>query len=551
MYNEFFGFKDKPFKLVPDPEYLFLSKNHQKALNHFSKAVSNGEEFVKITGEVGTGKTTLCKTLLHNLKGSMQSAYISDPNPEPLQLLKTINYELGIDSAPDNIQDLTDLLRTFFIEASAAGEKTLLIIDEAQKLSIEDLNQLNLLSQLEFTREKLLQIFIGKTAQCKDFLSTLDELSEAVYISKPKQKQVQFLKDVNEAFGINAEPESTKDLIDILNVFLLGKKAASKKVLLVIDESQDLSDEVLEQLDHFSKLESTQKKLLQIFLVGQPELDDLLLSSQASQLKQRITTKYQLTQLDLQGTEAYINHRISLASNGNGVSFDKLSFSAIYDYSLGNPRLINIACDRVLLKAFSSDSSQVTNSITKETLNDLTGTQEDKTPLKEFRIPRFAVASAALVPLIIALLYFANKQPGDISQPQLKAPGATQKQGLQLDSLPAGNALDSLNKTTSMGDDKHLPGKSSSEGAAHAVHAGAFATSSQARWRLRNIKTLGFPGFMYTDKTKQGQNVYVVIAGNYETADLANEASQKLNKEGYDNFIVVAEGLRNEGAVQK
>ena len=152
MYNKFFGFKEKPFKLVPNPEYLFLSKSHEEALGHLTYAISHGDGFVEITGEVGTGKTTLCRVFLEGLDKSIEAAYIFNPKLDAMQLLKAINDEFGIDSKPDNTKDLIDILNRFLIEKKAAGQKVLVLIDEAQNLSLEVLEHLRLLSNLETTQ---------------------------------------------------------------------------------------------------------------------------------------------------------------------------------------------------------------------------------------------------------------------------------------------------------------------------------------------------------------------------------------------------------------
>jgi general secretion pathway protein A len=297
MYNKFFGFKEKPFKLVPNPEYLFLSKSHEEALAHLSYAISHGDGFVEIIGEVGTGKTTLCRVFLDNLETSIEAAYIFNPKLDALQLLKVINDEFGIDSTPDN----------------------------------------------------------------------------------------------------------TKDLIDRLNTFLIEKKSAGRKVLVLIDEAQNLSLEVLEQLRLLSNLETTQEKLLQIILVGQPELGEMLASHQLRQLGQRITINCQLTPLTFQETKDYIKHRIALASHRAGPPFDNNSLRAIYEYSRGIPRLINIVCDRALLNAFSRNSFKITGAITKEAITELTR-QKIKPPHRQ-RIPGYAALSVIALALLGAALY--------------------------------------------------------------------------------------------------------------------------------------------------
>jgi general secretion pathway protein A len=336
MYNKFFGFKEKPFKLVPNPEYLFLSKSHEEALAHLTYAISQGEGFVEITGEVGTGKTTLCRVFLENLDKSIEAAYIFNPKLDALQLLKAINDELGIDSAPDN----------------------------------------------------------------------------------------------------------TKDLIDRLNVFLIKKKVAGHKVLVLVDEAQNLSLEVLEQLRLLSNLETTQEKLLQIILVGQPELGDMLSSHQLRQLGQRITINCRLLPLTYEETRDYISHRIALASHRAGPPFDKASYRAIYDYSGGIPRLINIACDRILLNAFSRNSFNITGPITREALSELTRKKAAR-PHNWLHAPAgLAILAAIFIPLIILLLYLANGQQtrspasstppsGQAAQAEITPPVPEKKQVLE------------------------------------------------------------------------------------------------------------------------
>ena len=308
MYNKFFGFKEKPFKLVPDPEYLFLSRSHEEALAHLTYAISHGDGFMEITGEVGTGKTTLCRAFLGSLDTTFEAAYIFNPRLDALQLLKAINDEFGIDSKASN----------------------------------------------------------------------------------------------------------TKDLIDVLNRFLIDKKAAGQKVLVLIDEAQNLSLEVLEQLRLLSNLETTQEKLLQIILVGQPELGDMLSSHQLRQLGQRITINCQLAPLTFQEAKDYIRHRISLASHRAGPSFDKASYRVIYEYSRGIPRLINIACDRILLNAFGRNSFNITGSISKEAIKELKRKRKDHSPGWLQEHPGFVIVSALVISFAIVTLYLFYGQPPKI-----------------------------------------------------------------------------------------------------------------------------------------
>ncbi|WP_083456354.1 ExeA family protein [Desulfosarcina cetonica] len=268
MYNRFFGLKERPFKLVPNPAYLFLSRIHEEVLAHLNYAVKYGEGFVEITGEVGTGKTTLCRMFLENLGEDTEAAYIFNPKLDALQLLKAINDEFGIPTA---------------------------------------------------------------------------------------------------------DTDSLKTLIDRLNAFLLDKMAQGTRVILLIDEAQNLSADVLEQLRLLSNLETTTSKLLQIILVGQPELGALLESDALRQLSQRITLSCHLIPLTSAETRAYIQHRLHIASQKTVLEFTRAAYRSIFKYTGGVPRLINIACDRALLTAFSLGRTRVTNGIVRQAIRELDG----------------------------------------------------------------------------------------------------------------------------------------------------------------------------------
>ena len=265
MYENFFSFREKPFKLVPNPAYLFLSRSHEEALAHLNYALAQGDGFVEITGEVGTGKTTLCRAFLDTLEPDTHVAYIFNPRLGPKQLIKAINDELGIKYDTNN----------------------------------------------------------------------------------------------------------TKDLIDQLNAFLMRKKTERKKVILLIDEAQNLDRNVLEQLRLLSNLETNKEKLLQIILVGQPELSDILDSHDLRQLGQRIALRYYLTPLNFNETVEYIRYRISIASQKSSIKFTRSAFRQIFRYSGGIPRVINIACDRALLTAFGLNQHKITGRITREAIREL------------------------------------------------------------------------------------------------------------------------------------------------------------------------------------
>lgn len=272
MYNHFFGFKEKPFKLVPNPDYLFLSKSHEEALAHLKYAAVNGEGFVEILGEVGSGKTLLCRAFLEKLDANTESAYIFNPKMDAMDLLKSINDE----------------------------------------------------------------------------------------------------------FDILSDQDSIKALIDTLNAFLMEKRAEGKKVILLIDEAQNLNKEVLEQIRLLSNLETTKDKLLQIILVGQPELGEMLRSYDLRQIGQRISLRCRLRPLSYQETNAYIQHRIHLASKKQVAIFSRNAIRKIYKYSNGNPRLINITCDRALLTAYGFNCHTISSRIAKVAIIELSNHGEIK-----------------------------------------------------------------------------------------------------------------------------------------------------------------------------
>lgn len=267
MYKNFFGFKERPFKLVPNPAYLFLSRSHEEAMAHLTYAMKQGDGFVEITGEVGTGKTTICRA----------------------------------------------------------------------------------------------------------FLESLDENTEAAYIFNPKLDSIQLIKAVNDEFGISSDADNIKDLIDTLNSFLIEKRAEGKNVILLIDEAQGLNKEVLEQLRLLSNLETTNHKLLQIILVGQPELGEKLDSRELRQLSQRISLSCRLIPLNYRETKEYIQHRINIASQKPGVKFTRTAYRYIYKYSRGIPRSINIVCGRALLTAFGLDQQRITGKIISTSIKELAG----------------------------------------------------------------------------------------------------------------------------------------------------------------------------------
>jgi general secretion pathway protein A len=302
MYEEFYGFRDNPFRLTPDPDYLFLSTNHQEALGHLLFGIREGSGVVVITGEIGAGKTTLLRTLVRNLDDTTIIAYIFNPALSAVELLQTINTDLGLP----------------------------------------------------------------------------------------------------------ASSTSKKELIDDLNRFLLAQQAAKRRVVVIIDEAQDLEPGVLEQLRLLSNLETEREKLLQIVLVGQPELRDTLARPELAQLDQRVTLRWHLGPLEEEETAAYVRHRIRVASEGREpVQFSARALSTTYRISKGIPRVINVLCHRALLIAYTREERRIDRVTILQAAREI-GREDTPTNRKFPKVASSPLLAGLLVFLGTGMLVFAS-----------------------------------------------------------------------------------------------------------------------------------------------
>jgi len=253
MYTSFYGLREKPFALSPDPRFLFLSASHREALAHVLYGIEQGEGFIAVTGEVGMGKTTLCRTLLQRLGPDTEVAFVFNPSVSGEELLRAISVE----------------------------------------------------------------------------------------------------------FGLIVEGRSRAELADQLNEFLLEMKRAKRRVLLIIDEAQNLSSETLEEVRLLSNLETSTSKLIQILLFGQPELDEKIDSRELRQLRQRISVRWSLEPMSAAETAEYVQHRMRIASGRERAIFSRRSLRSIRQRSRGIPRLVNLLCDRALLAGYAAGAHEV------------------------------------------------------------------------------------------------------------------------------------------------------------------------------------------------
>ncbi len=259
-FYHYFGLNGSPFSIAPDPHYLFLGEKHQEALAHLFYGIGNEGGFIVLTGEVGTGKTTICRTILQQMPDNTDVAYIVNPRLDANELLQSICDELGL----------------FY----------------------------------------------------------------------------------------DAEERTNKVMLDILTKFLLASHSRGRHALLIIDEAQNLSVDVLEQIRLLTNLETNEKKLLQLVLIGQPELADLLASRELRQLSQRVTARYHLETLNRTETASYIGHRLKVAGF-QGPLFTAAALRSVYRCTGGVPRLINVLCERCMLGAYVTETRHIDAAVVK------------------------------------------------------------------------------------------------------------------------------------------------------------------------------------------
>jgi len=305
MYESFFALKEKPFSLTPNPRFLFLSKTHNEVYAHLIYGIESRAGFVEVTGEVGTGKTTIIRTLLSHL----------DEN----------KYRVA-------------------------------------------------------------------------------------FIFNPKLTAFELLRNINREFGVADDGLSSPDLIHAFNEFLLAENLAGRTPILVIDEAQNLSGEVLEQIRLLSNLETEEDKLIQVILVGQPELRHHLSDHSLRQLNQRIAVRYQLRPLNREETTSYVLHRLNIAGRPDGKVFSLKALNKIFQCSEGIPRRINLICDRALLTAFSEERGFVSLLDVKQAIKELAGMGEGSQEARQLPWGIIAASAVTLLVVVFGFLLFGARE---------------------------------------------------------------------------------------------------------------------------------------------
>ncbi|MEK7267650.1 MAG: AAA family ATPase, partial [Nitrospirota bacterium] len=184
IYNKFFGFREEPFGLTPNPKFLYLSKKHEEAIAHLNFGISENKGFIMLTGEVGSGKTTLIRYLLNTLGHDTHTSLIINPKVDPLELLKLINYDFGVTAAGSTEKDHLEALNNLLLDVFSKNEKAVLIIDEAQELSLESLEFIRLLSNFETNTKKLLQVILVGQPELKRIVASepLKQLDQRIAV---------------------------------------------------------------------------------------------------------------------------------------------------------------------------------------------------------------------------------------------------------------------------------------------------------------------------------------------------------------------------------
>jgi general secretion pathway protein A len=313
MYEEYFGLKKKPFSIVPDPSFFFMSEGHKEALAHLTYGIQNEGGFVLLTGEVGTGKTTVCRRLLELMPEDVEVAYILNPNVTAPELLSTICDEFGI--------------------------------------------------------------------------------------KYPKNTA------------------SIKALVSRISGYLLDVHGKDKRAVVIIEEAQNLKTEVLEQIRLLTNLETNQRKLLQMIMIGQPELREMLRAPQLRQLSQRITARYHLGPLRKEEVPRYVEFRLAAAGLIRGHLFPPRTMRELVRLTGGVPRLINVICDRALLGAFVQEQSLVDPKTLNKAAREVLGKGVDRpSGWASYRIAAL-VFLLLCVGALIAFYYgpLANKVAGTVA----------------------------------------------------------------------------------------------------------------------------------------
>ena len=400
MYEAFYGFKEKPFTLTPDPRYFYPSRAHREALDHLLYGIREREGFIVITGDVGTGKTTLCRAVLGQVEEGTTTAVILNP-----------------------------------------------ILSE-------------------------------------------DELLRAI------------LRD----FGLTGAGRTKNELIAELNAFLLATITAGRRAVLIVDEAQNLSHALLEQIRLLSNLETDREKLIQIILVGQLDLLKHLGSPELKQLNQRVSVRYRLRPLTYQEMCQYVYHRLMVAGGATGVAFSTGALRVIYSFSQGIPRLVNLAADRALLQGFGDQAHEITRARARAAVRSVA---DDGAEIGTRRV----FAWRALYVLVVAILLAGAGVAGWMLSDS------------RISGAPAGTPPAAVTPAATSG---------------FSVLVGTFRSEPEARAVERQLAGRGYSAVVARRTANAEDGAYTVLVGRFTDAAQAQSARDGLARlAGFDAARIV------------
>ncbi len=457
MFLPYFNFKENPFNLTIDLAYLYLGHQHEEAIAHLTYAVSEGEGFIVISGQRGTGKTIVCRSFLQGLDANVETAYIDR------------------------------------------------------------------------------------------------------YTSNPRR----LLLDINTAFKIHSDASSIKDLADALNEFLMQKKLEGKKVVVFIDDAHKLNADVLEQVRLISNLETSRDKLLQLVLIGEPQLSEMLYSNELRQIGQRVSVGYCIGPLSYDETVGYILHRLTIASKGPPIRFDQKAVRRIFKYSSGIPREINLVCSQALEIAYRRQLKYIDMDIAKEAVSYLgERAQRVKPESRKRRLSGpIAAVCCLLLAMTIAVYFFISGDEQDLSKeiitdgsamapefatkfPEAPAPPASVnpeppviKEDIAAERFQADYLKVPVGPFESPSDNSKIEEKISLK-LSHSVQVGAFRGTENAENLVARLKAKGYSTRIAEVPDAQGQRWYIVLIGDHPTQEAAEEQARAFTEsENMKTFI--------------
>ena len=448
MHEDYFGFAEKPFSLTPDPKYLYRSASHGSAFELLQYAIRRREGFVVITGDIGTGKTTLCRAVLDQLDRRTFTALVLNPFLSEEDLLRVILQDFGV------------------------------------------------VSRDEIKRGRLAGV-------------------------------------------------SKQELIETLNEFLLSLQPIGAGALLIIDEAQNLPLQTLEQIRILSNLETDKEKLLQIVLVGQPNLRDLLRSPALRQLDQRVSIRFELNPLSIDETAAYIGHRLTVAGGGSAVTFTARAISAVYRYSGGIPRLINLLCDRALLGAFAERTNRVTHQIVAAGAASLELSRVSGTTWMSVRRQWALLAGATALAIASTAAYGAIAQPrrsADAIAERAAAP-APAPSPVAAPNPVASPAADAVTAAPQVAATTGATVTRPAPAASYSIVVGSFRHRSEAESLSKDLRALGFAEGLVRIRVITGESGtwHQVLAGPYTHATIAGREHLRVRlMPGYSDARLIA-----------